>query len=145
MVWVGEVLVITCHSGVLLLSANVLLVFDFPHLSDLGVEEMDATTFMIFFTVLSEAALVEQEVLATGLAVGDSLEDVVPSPAGIEMAVAIEHVIYAKETKLLSFNFGDWALRVGRWFSGTILVREMICVRNVPVRLETLVDCFTRI
>ena len=87
--WVGEVLVVTCHSGVLLLSADILLLLDLPHLSDLGVEEMDAAAVVIFFTVLSEAALVEQEVLAAGLAVGDSLEDVVPSPAGIEMAVAI--------------------------------------------------------
>ena len=87
--WVGEVLVITCHSGVLLLSADILLIFDIPHLSDLGVEEMDAATVVIFFTVLSKSALVEQEVLATGLTVGDSLKDIVPSPAGVEMAVAI--------------------------------------------------------
>ena len=144
MVWVGEVLVITCHSGVLLLSTDILLIFDFPHLSDLGVEEMDAATVVIFFTVLSKSALVEQEVLATGLTIGDSLKDIVSSPAGVEMAVAIEHVVYAKESELLGFNFGDWALRVGRWFSGTILVREMICMSNVRVRLKTFVDCFTR-
>ena len=91
--------IVARHSGVLVLSDDVLLFFDLSHLVYLRRKEVDAATLVVLLAVLAEAALIEKEVLAAILAVGDGLEEVVASAAGVKVAIPVEDMIDAKETQ----------------------------------------------